>query len=179
MISIISMYLTIVIVIAILIIAVYTIQPSIQPFALQGIITNNHIIKNSTNITDNTTANVNDTVQIRRSDDIDSKLNPSDMAPFLLGGITNSQQIINLLSSMTSDDISKFPLKDIPADELVIVLEGLSVPNLFKTLDNIPADNLADIFNKIPQDKSQKILNKLPSDQSEEILNRLTSALYK
>jgi hypothetical protein len=46
--------------------------------------------------------------------------------------LSNPQMVIKLLSSMSSDDISKFPLKDIPSDELLIVLNSLSVQDLFK-----------------------------------------------
>ena len=63
---------------------------------------------------------------------------------------------------MSSDDISTFSLKDIPTDELLIVLNGLSKQNLFTTLENIRADTLADILNKLSQDKAQGILNSLP-----------------
>jgi len=46
--------------------------------------------------------------------------------------LSNPQMVIKLLNSMSSDDISKFPLKDIPSDELLIVLNSLSVQDLFK-----------------------------------------------
>jgi hypothetical protein len=103
-----------------------------------------------------------------------SKIEPSDISNANTTTLSNPQLVIKLLSSMAPDDISTFPLKNIPKDELLIVLNGLSVQDLFKTLDNIPAADLAGILNKLPQDKNQAILNRLPSDQSQEIQDRLT-----
>jgi hypothetical protein len=108
-----------------------------------------------------------------------SRLEPSDISNPNSTTLSNPQLVIKLLSSMAPDGISTFPLKNIPKDELLIVLNGLSVQDLFKTLDNIPAADLADILNKLPQDKSQAILNRLPSDQSQEIQDRLTSESLK
>jgi Mg/Co/Ni transporter MgtE len=116
---------------------------------------------------------------IRRSDEVGSKLEPSDISNGNTSAALKPQMVIKLISSMSSDDISRFPLKDVPKDELLIVLNGLSIQDLFKALENIPAADLADIFNKLPQDKSQAILNRLPSGQSQEILDRLTGELTK
>ena len=122
-------------------------------------------------------------VQFRRSDNIETRMDPSDLTPPHLseGNIStapsNPQMVINLLSSITPDDISRFPLKDIPTDEVLIVLNDLSVQDLFKILENIPGADLADIFSKLSQDKSQEILNRLPSYQSQEILDRLIGYL--
>jgi hypothetical protein len=182
MVSVILVQLMTIIAIPLLIIAAYTtIQPSIKIFALQRTVTNNQTLKNTTHTVDNMTANINNSSQFRRSDNVGSKIEPSDISNgnTSTAALSNPQMVIKLLSSMSSDDISKFPLKDIPKDELLIVLNGLSVQDLFKTLENIPAADLADIFNKLPQDKSQAILNRLPSDQSQEILDRLTGQLTK
>ena len=172
---------TIIIAMAVIAIAVYAALEPIKIFALQQTITNNQTLKNTTAMVDNMTDNVNNSVQFRRFDNGGSRLEPSDISNGNTSNaaLSNPQMVINLLSSMSPDDVSKFPLKDIPADELLIVLNSLSVQDLFKTLDNIPAADLADIFNKLQQDKSQEILIRLPSDQSQEILDRLTGQLTK
>jgi hypothetical protein len=165
--------------ISILIIASYTIvQPLAKIFVLQPAnAADNQTLKNATHIVDNVTDNIDNTTQFRRSDNVGSKIEPSELEPLHIsnGSASNPRMLINLLSSMSPDDISKFPLKDIASDELLIVLNGLSVQDLFKTLENIPAADLTEIFNKLPQDKSQGILNRLLPDQSQEILDRLTA----
>ena len=168
--------------IVILIIVAYIIQTPIKIFALQTAVDNQS--QKVARTAKNTTYGVSNTTQMRRSDDTGSKLEPSELEPpDISNGSTstvpsNPQMVIKLLSSMAPDDISNFPLKNIPKDELLIVLNGLSVQDLFKTLDSIPAADLADILNKL-QDKSQAILNRLPSDQSQEIQDRLTSESLK
>jgi hypothetical protein len=108
-----------------------------------------------------------------------SKMDPSDLPTDNTTTFSNPQMVIKILSLMTPDKIQKFPLKDLPTDELLIVLNGLTIKDLFKTLDNIPAADLAEIFNELPQDKSQGILNRLPPDESQEILDRITGELSK
>ena len=66
----------------------------------------------------------------------DSRLEPSEISNENTTTLSNPQMVIKLLSSMTPDDISRFPLKDIPTDEVLIVLNDLSVQDLFKTLEN-------------------------------------------
>jgi len=164
-----------------LITACATIPPLTKIFALQPAAAIDNKARNTTHIVDNITDNIDNMTQLRRTDNVDSKIEPSQLEPSHIsnGAASNPRMLINLLSSMSSDDISKFPFKEIPINELLIVLNGLSVQNLFKTLDNIPADDLSTTFNKLSQDKSQSILNRLPPDQSQEILDRLTGELTK
>jgi len=166
--------------IVILIIVAYIIQTPIKIFALQTSAAVDNQSQKVARTDKNMTYGVSNTTQMRRSDDTGSKIEPSDLVHGSTSTVpSNPQMVIKLLSSMTTDDISTFPLKEVPIDELLIIFNGLPVQDLFKTLDNIPANDLSIIFNKLPQDKSQAILSRLSSDQSQEILDRLTGEFTK
>jgi MgtE intracellular N domain len=160
-----------------LLIVVTTMFPS-KVLALQTNTNQTLIIKNTTNTLGNRT-NISGDAEIRKPNAIGSKIEPSDLPHASKKDLTNTQIVQKELSTMSPDEIKTYPLKDVPSDELVIVLNGLSVQNLEKVLENIPAADLGQIFNKVPQDKREEILNKLPQDKRQETLDRLTGELFK
>jgi Mg/Co/Ni transporter MgtE len=142
----------------------------------------NQTLKNADTRAQNITSkNLNSPNESRKLNYGLSKLSPQELGPIVLGlgSLTNPQIVEKVLTTLAPDEIKKYPLTSLPQDELVTVLENISIQTLEKTLDNIPTSDLMQIFSKLPQDKSQEILDRLPQEKSQEILDRLTSQSLK
>jgi hypothetical protein len=149
---------------------------------LQGSFANQPLTKKTINSTDNMTRNnLAPTTGLRKSNTIDSRIEPSDLFDQNTsnGHLTNPQLVEKELTNLSEDQIKEYPLRNVPIDELVIVLNNLSVQDLEKTLLNIPAEDLQEIFGKLSDDKLQSILNKVPIETRSDILNRITGQLFK
>jgi hypothetical protein len=158
-----------------------TILPS-KTFTVQANPSNQTLIGNADNSSDNRTSNnQNASNEARKLNAAESKLDPLQLDGDSASSehLSNPQIVEKELTTLTPDEIKKYPLASVAQGELVIVLKNISVPTLEKTFENIPASDLIQIFDKIPQDKSQEIIDRLPQDKSQKVLDRMTSESLK
>ena len=76
-----------------------------------------------------TNDNTSTPIESRRSNIGETKLEPLDLSTEITSKkrLTNREIVEKELSALTPDQIKTYPLKDIPAEELIIILNNLSV----------------------------------------------------
>jgi hypothetical protein len=115
--------------------------------------------------------------------DVSVNTENNKMSPDTFGTTSPDEQntdyinnIVKELSSASSSKIANYPINDISSDDIVRVLNKLSVTDLYKVLSGINQNSFMNLLNEqLSPDQVNQILDRLPADKKQSIENRVTS----
>ena len=87
------------------------------------------------------------------------------------------RDIARELSTLSPIEIRQYPITDLSAEDIKLVLRLLTPPNLAKVLLNIPQQDVVEIRNMISPDEFSIALNRLPETDRLQIQSRFSSTV--